>query len=199
MKDVDAGAVHAIGAWPLPPAAFGKETVQIMATHGKGNGKAARLAGTLAAGAGMHYGGTTSILLSGDSYTHAEVAAKLRTIVALRAAVDDSKAATKGRLAEEAAAMPSLRGFMAAFEMHVRAAYGNAPDVLADFGLEPKNVPDPAKTLDKAAAVAKRAATRKARHTMGSRQKQAVKGGVTGVTVIPVTSAPPTGSKGSPP
>jgi hypothetical protein len=140
----------------------------------------------------MHYGGTTSILLSGDSYTPAEVAAKLQTIVALRGAVDDAKAASKARLAEEAAAMPSLRGFMAAFEMHVRAGYGNAPDVLADFGLEPKSAAEPSKTLDKATAVAKRAATRKARHTMGSRQKQAVKGDVTGVTVTAVTSAPAT-------
>jgi hypothetical protein len=36
--------------------------------------------------------------------------------------------------------------------------------------------------------IAKRAATRAARHTMGPKQKKAVKGDVTGVVVTPVTS-----------
>jgi hypothetical protein len=78
---------------------------------------------------------------------------------------------------------------MSATTAYVKAAYGNSPDVLADFGIQTKaRVP---LTVDaKLTAAAKRAATRAARHTMGKRQKNAIKGDVTGVLVTPVTSTP---------
>jgi hypothetical protein len=52
----------------------------------------------------------------------------------------------------------------------LKAAYGSALDVLADFGLKPKKARTPATVEAKAAAVAKRTATRAARHTLGSVQ-----------------------------
>jgi hypothetical protein len=72
------------------------------------------------------------------------------------------------------------------------AANGSASSVLADYGLTPRKARAPMTTDKQAAAVAKRNATRAARHTMGSVQKKAVKGDVTGVNVTPVTSATPT-------
>jgi hypothetical protein len=60
--------------------------------------------------------------------------------------------------------------------------------VLADFGIHPKARTPP--TVEASlAAVAKRRATRAARRTMGSQQKKAVKGDVTGVVVTPTTAA----------
>jgi hypothetical protein len=41
----------------------------------------------------------------------------------------------------------------------------------------------------KAAAAAKRASTRAARHTLGTKQKKAIKGDVTGVLVTPITAS----------
>jgi len=64
--------------------------------------------------------------------------------------------------------------------------------VLADFGIQPPKVRVPLTVEAKAAAAAKRAATRAARHTMGSQQKKAVKGDVTGIVMTPITAAPPT-------
>jgi hypothetical protein len=96
-------------------------------------------------------------------------------------------AACKDKVATERAEMPALRTLMDAYVTYVKATVGGATD-LADFGLTPKKVPTPPTVEAKAAAAAKRASTRAARGTMGSKQKQDVKGDVTGVTVTPVTA-----------
>ena len=93
---------------------------------------------------------------------------------------------------------PALRTFMSAFVAYLKAAYGSSPDVLADFGISRK-ARTPLTVDAKAAAAAKRAATRAARHTMGTTQKKAVKGDVTGVTVTPITAPPPIVPKPTPP
>jgi hypothetical protein len=90
--------------------------------------------------------------------------------VTLRSDVDTAKAATKAKLAAEASQLPTLHGFMTAYESYLRAVYSSQPAVLAQFGLQPKKVRAPA-TVAAKAAVAKRTATRAARHTMGSVQK----------------------------
>jgi hypothetical protein len=77
---------------------------------------------------------------------------------------------------------------MSAFVQFLRAAFGNQPDVLADFGLQPKKAATALTTEEKAAAAAKRAATRAKRNTMGPVQKKKVKGTVTGVVVTPINA-----------
>jgi len=161
-----------------------------MATNEKGKSQEATLAGQLIAGVAKVLTSTTSVTLEGASCTPAQITSKLQSIVTLRSDVDAAKSATKAKLAAEASQLPALRGFMTAFESYLRGAYGSQPDVLAEFGLQPKKARTPATVAAKAAAVAKRAATRTARHTMGKVQKQVVKGDVTGVVVTPVTSAP---------
>jgi len=49
--------------------------------------------------------------------------------------VDTAKATTKAKLAAEKANMPALHTLMGALVTYVKASYGNAPDVLADFGM----------------------------------------------------------------
>ena len=90
-----------------------------------------------------------------------------------------AKAATKAKIVAENAQAPSLRSLMAEYVTFVKATFGNSPDVLADFGLKPKKAATPLTIEQKAAAAAKRTATRAARHTMGSKQKKSVKGTVT--------------------
>src|SRR5258708_1401027 len=97
--------------------------------------------------------------------------------------------------------MPSLHSFMAAYVTYVKAAFGSAPDSLADFGMQPRKVRAPATVEEAAAAVAKRAATRAARNTKGPKAKLTVKGDVTGITLTPVTASPhvaPTAAPASP-
>jgi hypothetical protein len=68
------------------------------------------------------------------------------------------------------------------------AQFGNATQTLADFGLTPRKVRAPLTVEQKAAAKAKREATRIARGTMGPKAKLAIKGAV----AAPVAAAPAT-------
>jgi hypothetical protein len=168
-------------------AALRKE-VREMAKKGKGTVVA--LAEQLIAGTSKHLASLPQIKLAGGSFTPSQIIAQLQTLVTLRSDVDAAKASTKAKLAVEKANMPALRILMSAFVTFVKAAHGTEPDVLADFGLHPK-----ARTQltveAKTAAVAKRTATRAARHTTGPKQKKGIKGAVTGIVVTPVTAKEP--------
>ncbi|HEY8087672.1 MAG TPA: hypothetical protein VIF09_07505 [Polyangiaceae bacterium] len=116
--------------------------------------------------------------------------AKLQSIADLRTATELAQATAKAKVADEKVKLPSLLVFMAAYVAFVKATFGNVPDSLAAFGLATKKARTPLTAEQVAAKVAKMDATRKARGTMGPKQKKAVKGGVTGVVVTPVTTPP---------
>jgi hypothetical protein len=156
----------------------------------QGKNQLATLTEQLIAGVAKHLTSGAPVTILGAPYTQAEITTTLQTVVTLRAGVNSAKAQTKAAIATETTQMPALRSFIAALDSCLRGAYGGSPDVLADFGLKPRKVRAPLTVEAKVAAVAKRASTRAARHTMGSVQKKAVKGDVTGVTLTPVTSAP---------
>ncbi|HEY8038591.1 MAG TPA: hypothetical protein VIF15_02305, partial [Polyangiaceae bacterium] len=69
--------------------------------------------------------------------------------------------------------------------------FGTQADVLADFGMTPRKAATPLTVEQKAAAAAKRKATRAARGTKGPKAKLGIHGAVTGVVVIPVVAPPP--------
>ncbi|MDP9152247.1 MAG: hypothetical protein M3O36_20170, partial [Myxococcota bacterium] len=163
-----------------------------MATKTTTKSTAAALAEQLIAGTNKHLSNTTQLLLIGGSFTPAQVTAQLQALVNLRRDVDASKASTKAKLAAEKTDMPALRTFLRAFVTFVKAAYGTRPDALADFGLHAPKPRTPPTVQARAAADAKRKATRAARHTMGTVQKKSVKGAVTGVVLTPVTAPQPT-------
>ncbi len=144
----------------------------------------------LIAGANKHLSNVTQVTLAGQSLTPAQVIEKLQSLVTLRTAVDTAKASAKAKVAAETTDAPALRTFMGAFATYVKAAYLNSPDVLADFGLQTK-ARTPQTVASKTVAAAKRAATRAARHTMGSKQRLEITGDVTGVTVTPTVASPP--------
>ena len=150
------------------------------------------LAGQLIAGLKKHFSNTSSLAFGSGTFTLAQVETSLQAIIDLRTAVDASKAATKAKIAAEVTQASPLRSQMAAFVAFVKVTFAKSPDVLADFGLKPKKAPTPLTVEQKAAAAAKRDATRAARHTMGKVQKKEVKGTVTTI----VTPAP---SKGTAP
>jgi hypothetical protein len=133
-------------------------------------------AGLLIAGLGKHPATVGSLTIGSVPYTPAELAALLQTLVDLRRAVTDAQAAAQTKLANERAQAPALRSLMSALVTILKTSFGNSPDILADFGLTPRKVPAPLTVDAKRAAAAKRKATRAARHTMGSKQRLAVKG-----------------------
>jgi hypothetical protein len=161
-----------------------------MATKTTGKGTVAALAEQLIAGTNKHLTSTTQVLLVGVSYTPAQVTQQLQTLVNLRSSVDAAKATVQAKLAAEKAQMPALSTFMGALVSYVKASFGNAPDVLADFGLHPKARAQPT-VQAKTAAAAKRKATRAARHTTGPKQKLSVKGDVQSIVVTPILAGQP--------
>jgi hypothetical protein len=127
------------------------------------------------AGVKKHFASTPSLVLDGSPTTPNDV------IAALQAAIDAvDAAAAAGKVfhdvtAAQHAAIAKGNAVLKALKMLVNNQLGGAEGVLGDFGFQaPKRkTPDEA---TKAEAVAKRAATRAARHTMGKRQKAKVKG-----------------------
>jgi hypothetical protein len=149
----------------------------------------ASLARQLIAGTRKHFSSTASLTFGGATSTPAQVESLLQTIIDLRAAVEAAKADATAKVAAEEAERATHDGQMAAYVKLVKATF-TAPDVLADFGLKPKKAPTPPSNEKQAEAIAKRAATRAARHTMGSKAKKKVKGTVT--TIVAAASATPT-------
>ena len=161
-----------------------------MSTVTKGNRKEADLAMELVAGAQKHLANIGQLVVEGSTVTPAEAEAKLNALAKLRNDVDAARAALKAALADEKAQLPGLREFFLAFVSFVRAGFGNSPDILVDFGLAPRKARKPLTVEQRAAAAAKRAATRAARGIIGKRKRADVKGDVTGVVVTPVKAEP---------
>ncbi len=151
----------------------------------------------LVAGTQAKLASTPSIMLANVAITPAELVTRFNRVVTLREEVDAAKAATRGKLAAEAAEMPALRALMSAFVDYLEAAHRGDPEFLAAFGIVPTVRAKPTAET-KAAAAVKRASTRGARHTMGPLAKQAVKGDVTGVTLVPLKAASPTVTPATP-
>jgi hypothetical protein len=165
----------------------------------RGSSNEASLAVKLAAGTQKHLATLTQVLVGSGTFTPAQVETQLQAFATLRTDVEAAQAVVKAKLVDEAAQAPALRAFFIAFIAFVRAAFGNSPDILADFGLQPKKVRAPLTVAQKATAAAKRKATRAARGTKGPKAKLAVTGNVTGLTMTPITAsaapepaAPPT-------
>ncbi|HEY3820402.1 MAG TPA: hypothetical protein VGL81_24725 [Polyangiaceae bacterium] len=156
----------------------------------KGKDTAADLATTLIAGIQKRLA-TTQFQVAGGAFTAAQVIAELQQLVDLRAAVNAARAATTAKVAAETAQAPALRAFMSAIVQFVRTAFGGQADVLVDFGLPPKKARTPLTVEQKAAAAAKREATRAARGTTSAKVKKGIKGAVTGITMTPIVAGPP--------
>jgi hypothetical protein len=129
-----------------------------------------------------------SFTLGNAAYTTASLVQLLQSLVdaftSLNTAQLSAKDAKLALTGIEAHVDPTVR----AYERFVLAAFSNATQELADFGMQPPKARKPLDSQQRAAAAAKVRATRKARGTTSRKQKLAVKGDVTGVIVTPVTT-----------
>ncbi len=142
------------------------------------------------AGLRKHYANGPSLAIDGVSYTPADIERILQDSIDAADATTAAAAAFHKAVAAEKAASakgdPLYRGLRTLL-IH---QYKTAPNTLADFGitLQPKRqVPNAANVAD---AVVKRDATRKARHTMGKRQKADIKGQVAPNVPAPTQQQP---------
>jgi hypothetical protein len=104
-------------------------------------------------------------------------------VKAIQGRIDASNAAVKAEAARAAATqaekaeLTGTANLVSSLRALVMGMYSLSPDVLAAFGLVPRKRTAPS-AATKAAAAAKSAATRKARGTLGKKQKQSVHGTV---------------------
>ena len=109
-----------------------------------------------------------------------------QAMIALNTAQSASKDAASALRSLEVSVGPLLRDY----KRFLLATFGMSAQQLAEFGLQPPKARTPLSTDKRAAATAKARATRTARGTKGKKQKLAIKGDVTGVTVTPIVVSP---------
>ncbi len=106
-------------------------------------------------------------------------------------AVDVANRAWRQAVAKRDALRADSAPVFQALQRFVQATRGKSSQAVAEFGFKP--VDAPVKSVEtKAAAVVKLRATRKARHTMGIRQKKEASLGM----AIPANGAPTNGAAG---
>jgi len=157
----------------------------------KGKNSRAASVKQLIAGAKKHYpDASAKLTVGGAAFTVSSLTQFMQDFVDKREAVEVSRAAMRAKVEAERTQAPSELAVIRAFVKVVRGTFGNAADVLADFGLVPAKVHTPMTAEDKAVAVAKRKATRKARKTMGKVQKKEVRGAVQATLVVTPLDGP---------
>src|SRR5271154_2522348 len=119
--------------------------------------------GTLMAGTQKHFP-TGQLTVGGVTYEPTTLIQILQGLGDAIAGADVDKAqwndALKNMRDQNAKVIPVLR----AYQSYLLSSFGNAPSSLADFGLVPRSGPASRTVEQKAAAAAKGAATRAARH-----------------------------------
>jgi hypothetical protein len=145
------------------------------------------------AGVQKHWSSLASIVLDGVTYTPATLVKTLQTDVDAADATAAAAAVFHKAVAKEKDTRTTANAVFHGLKTLALSQYKGSPDILADFGLTPPSRQIPAADTV-AGAVQKRAATRAARHTMGTRQKAKVKGTVP--PTVPATPPPaaPSGS-----
>jgi hypothetical protein len=135
------------------------------------------------AGVQKHFSSTPTLAIDGTSMAPNDVIATFQAAIDATDAATSAEKAFHDAVAAKKAALAKSNVHLRALKTLVQNQLGSSQEALGDFGFSSpsRQAPDEA---TKAAAVAKRAATRAARHTMGKRQKAPIKG------VAPTTPSP---------
>jgi hypothetical protein len=141
----------------------------------------------LISGLQKHLGTSSGITLLGENRTIAQVVALLQARIDAAGPVAPAHAAWIALVKKERDVVASSDTLVSDLVKYVEVLFSTQPDVLADFGLAPKSRPHALSIEEKSSRLAKARGTRSARKTMGSRQKEKVKG----VAETPATPPPP--------
>jgi hypothetical protein len=140
------------------------------------------------AGIQKHLQGTASLPLRGSTYTPADLVKLVQSRMESANKAIAAKASWHSTVLAHKAVTANLTPILQELRQYSIHVFGESSPALADFGFAPPKhatrTPE-----EKAAAAAKARATRAARHTAGKKQKNAVKGNVTGIVITPVTAS----------
>jgi len=134
-----------------------------------------------------------TFILGGMTWKEKDLVAVLQRSVDAINASDAAQIAWKGAVGKQTAAKAAATPLISSIKTYIGVTYGKTSTMYQTmFGL-----PQPAKptVATKVAAVTQIKATRKARNTMGKRQRKAIKGGIAPAPA-PVTSQPAGGNTG---
>jgi hypothetical protein len=135
---------------------------------------------------------TGPLRIGGKTYTPGELKAAFQAEITVLLTADAQRKTLLDTILAAKAAQKRTLNLYQLLRSSLIGQYGKtAHAVLNDFGMNAPKVPGPKRVDVKVAAQAKRQATRTARHTTGSKQKKAVKGDVTGVTMTPIVASQP--------
>lgn len=123
-------------------------------------------------------GGQTSLVVHGTSITVTDLVIELKGYAGAYRAVEDTNTEYQRALAARDAVEVQAKGRHDAVRAAIKGALGKSNPDLPIYGLTPDREHRPLTVEEEALKVAKAKATRAARHTMGKRQKEAVKGQV---------------------
>ena len=130
-----------------------------------------------------HLSNVSVIPLAGKQFSPGDLSKVFQGQIDSANAVVATRAAWKGAVQSDRATATVVTQLLQALRAYVVNQFGEDPQILADFGFTPRKKAKPSPETQ-VSAVAKRDATRKARHTMGKKQKKDIKG-----TVPPATGS----------
>ena len=140
--------------------------------------------------------------LGNTAYTTATLVQTLQSLADAFTAMNAAHASVKDGVAALRTTATKVDPVIRAYTSFLRATFSTATAQLGDFGLQPSKAHQPLSSAKRVVATAKAKATRTARGTTSKKQKLAIKGDVTGVTVTPITapgpSSPPAAPAGPP-
>jgi hypothetical protein len=147
------------------------------------NNRAAQIAFFTKMISGVNLNVTTSILLGGQMLSASQIVAVFSAFLQANIDLATAKTAYQQKLVAQQAAQTSAKAMGALLKAYAQGAYGKASPILTDFGF-PIEKPGVKTVKVKALAAEKSAATRVARNTLGSKQKETIHG------VVPAAATP---------
>ena len=143
---------------------------------------------TLIDGFNKHAATIPSMVINGVMQTTKDIVATLQSRIDSARTALTTRATWQTAIRTDQTLRDTTKTYVSGVKQGLLVAFAGQLDTLADFGLtaraKPVRTPE-----EKIAAAAKAKATRAARHTMGPKQKAAIKGTVP--PTAPVTAAPP--------
>jgi hypothetical protein len=137
-----------------------------------------------------HAADVGNLVVGSQTFMSADIQAHVKLCADTQQAAEAARGALHEAVAAAKKARADSRPMIAALKQLVLIRFKDQDELLADFGLQPKKPRRKLTSDEKAAAAALGKSTRKARGTMGTRQKAKVKGGPAPVTPPAVQPAP---------
>jgi hypothetical protein len=151
---------------------------------------------TLIDGFNKHAAAIPSAVISGAVQTPKDIVATLQSRIDTARAALSTRASWQAAIRTDRATRDATKTYVSGVKQTLLVAFAGQLDTLADFGLTARATPV-LTPEEKIARTAKALATRAARHTLGPRQKAAIKGKVT--STEPATAAPEAAPIAAPP